>query len=354
MLNEINRHAINDLIEYYQDLNNINLRFNAKNPIESINMDYSSLLEQLITIREFLINKNFDNINAVYRPTKSLFVYKEHYAILEGAVQFFKLNTNENYPIPETNIIEDIANNNVNQNDSTDIEPSTADTNSDNNDSKTDNTLIQQHYDYIKAKLALIEARIDLWPIPSSNAEVLDKISQVHNSISSIVNQDLFHSVARTSQDTLMLMKTNCELVRSDLNKYDELMTNHITKTAANVTEIIEKEYTRFVHRVSNDINAIVAGITEKNTAELATQTKLVQTNMDKFDNKLDNKFFKWFSSIFFVSAFMLFGNSILSSSWAANKIANNAKLVKLSMTCKPAKPVSQHKSKVKSSDDDE
>ena len=59
------------------------------------------MIEQLIEIRQLLINITFININAVYKPTEKLFINRDHFIILEATIQFFKQNVDGVYPLPE-------------------------------------------------------------------------------------------------------------------------------------------------------------------------------------------------------------------------------------------------------------
>lgn len=60
--------------------------------------------------------------------------------------------------------------------------------------------------------------------------------------------------------------------MKSDIAKYDALLTEHINKSAVNIAEVIEKEHSRFVQKIASESNAIIAGIVEATANELATK----------------------------------------------------------------------------------
>jgi hypothetical protein len=118
--------------------------------------------------------------------------------------------------------------------------------------------------------------------------------------------------------------------MKSDITKYDALLTEHINKSGIYTVEAIEKEYARFVQKIISDSNAIIAGISETVAGEIAVHTGLIKDSM----KKLDDKSFKWACIVFIAGICTLFASSILSSSWAANKALGDAKIFKITAVC--------------------
>ncbi len=114
--------------------------------------------------------------------------------------------------------------------------------------------------------------------------------------------------------------------MKSDIVKYDALLTEHITKSSINMVEAIEKEHARFVQKIASDSNAIIAEISEAVSGEFATQTYLIEDSVKRLDDKL----FKQACIVFIAVICALFACSILSSTWAANKAIGNAKVFKV------------------------
>ena len=117
-------------------------------------------------------------------------------------------------------------------------------------------------------------------PDNSANEEILKTLFDIKESINKLIDDDFSRSIVKSTNDTLAALNTNYELMKADINKYDALLTTHITQSSTNATMAIEKEHTRFVQKMSSDVNVIIAGITEANIAELATQATVVQTSM--------------------------------------------------------------------------
>lgn len=353
MLKEVNRNAINQLIDYYQALNSLNGQFGEINVNDTKNTNYDNLIEELITVREFLINKSFDDINTKYKPTEGLFIHKNHYKILEDTVQFYKTNIDELYPIPaekESKPIDDSSSiNNGNDTELTSLlsqmkDNIIADTN--DNLVQSCNDLKDQLSTVIEEKLAVFSAQNNIAQDPeaekATHTDILSGLSDVKESLNKIIDDELNQHVMQSTQDTLAAIKTNHELMRSDIQKYDTLLTDHINKSGEYTLNAIEKEHARFGQKMSSDVNNIVAEITKANAAELATQSELIQTHM----KQLEDKSFKWFVIMFCFSVFILFAGSVFSSTWAAEKAFGNAKVFRVATVCAPVKPVSPHKLK--------
>lgn len=355
MLDKIH-HTIDPLIDFYQELNNL------KNKVDNIyspeiknssNTNNSNLVEQLIKVRKLLINKSFDDINAIYKPTAGLFLYKEQFTILENTINYYKVNINDDYPITEegNSLVSnnDTNANNLDANNNLESE-STINTSEENFTTDIINNLIQTNINF-EAKLALITEKLDtlveqnnsslIKDIKTTKTELLTNFSRLNESIDKIINVDSYQALIKTSQDTLSTLKTSHQYIKDDISRYDALLTEHITKTGSNIVDAVEKEHIRFVQKIAAETSAITSEITKANVAELSNQRELVETNMKKQENTL----IKWYAIIFFVSSFMIFACSILSSNWAANKVINNAKIFKVSVDCAATIPAKKIKS---------
>lgn len=138
--------------------------------------------------------------------------------------------------------------------------------------------------------------------------------------------------VNKSTTDVLASLNDNYQRMQSSTKRYDELLTEHITRSAANTSEAIEKEHARFVQKIASDSNHIINNVSEAVAGELNTQTNLVNDSLNKFDDKA----FKRSAFIFAGCAFILFACSILSSTWTASKVVNNVPKLKIIEVLKP------------------
>lgn len=317
--------GLNDLISYYQGLSNYNHKFPNLNTV-----NYDTLIEQLLAIRQLLINKLTTNINAIYKPTEKLFAIRDHFKILETIVQFYKQNGDIAYPTPEIETSEEryaLINTGL-----------------------SDNTITE-----LQQSLAEIKNYIATNTSAGSSNQAYDNIhsqlSGIKESINGLMGGDVSQNVIKSNNALLTVIKTNHELTKADLSRYDSLLTEHINKSNMNIAEAIDKEHARFVHKMSSDVNAIVAEITKANVAELATQRELIQTDM----TNIEGNSLKWFFFSFIAGVFLLFACSGFSSIWAANRAISYARIFKITTVCAPDKPViNSHKIKHQVHDNDE
>jgi hypothetical protein len=246
-------------------------------------------VDQLIVIRQVIIDKNMSTINSLYTRTRELFIYAEHFDILEGTVKFYKRNTNVNYDIVEAEqyLINQI--NNLTTNAFSDTQQAA--------------NYIEQYYDKLNTQLISIDKKLSAFS---------------YNNIK--------ETLERSNNDISATMATNYEQMKSDIKRYDSLLIEHISKTSIYLSEAVEKEHARFVQKIASDSNAIIAGISEAVASEIAIQTDLINNSMKKLDDKL----FKWFCGAFVGCIFALFACSILSSTWTANKVIGNARVFKI------------------------
>ncbi len=295
------QYSIELLIGYYQDLITMNDRFTAFNKhntgintVNSENDRYKNLVIKIIAIRQLIIDKKAADINTLYKPAPGLFINKEHFTTLEAAIQFYKDNLGVDYDIAgaEQYCNDYAATNNDSVNNEIRFNEQTA------------NNIIQA--------LSIL------------GDEIKTQLSEIQEPIKRLVNEDICSQITKSSNDTLAALSTNHELMKSDVRKYDTFLTEHISKSSVHVTEAIEKEHARFVQRMASDSNAIIAGISETVTGEVAIQTNLVKDSMKGLDDKL----FKWAGVIFIGAALLLFACSVLSSSWAANKSLNGIRAI--------------------------
>jgi len=275
------------LISYYQGLIDINDAFTKLNS-DKENDRYKHLVSQLIIIRQTIMSKDLAGINALYKPIWELFVTNEHFSILEEAIEFYKRNPNVSYNATEA----------------------------------------KQYLDNHLTK-----------PVTVNVTDMQKLIKHIEQGIATSVNTALTQSssdfnevIKKSSNDTLAALTTSNALMKSDIIKYDALLTEHISKSAIIFTEVIEKEHARFVQKIASDSNAIIAGISEVNANELAAQTELVKQSMKDFEDKS----FKQFCISFILVVGALFACSILSSTWAANKLVSNAIALKKSAASNP------------------
>lgn len=275
----------------FSKLNELNTDTNVGN---GENDKYKNLINKLIAIRQLIIDKKAADISTLYKPAPGLFINKEHFTILEAAIQFYKDNPGVDYDIAgaEQYCNDYAATNNDSVNNEIRFNEQTA------------NNIIQA--------LSIL------------GNEIKTQLSEIQEPIKRLANDDICSQITKSSNDTLAALSTNHELMKSDVRKYDTFLTEHISKSGIHVTEIIEKEHARFVQRIASDSNAIIAGISETVAGEVGIQTNLVKDSMKALDDKL----FKWACLVFIVGICALFACSILSSSWAANKSLNGIRAI--------------------------
>lgn len=283
-----NQYNLELLIDYYQDLISINSKFSDFDSKDENNR-YKHLVDQLTAIRQVIIDKNMSNINSLYMPISELFINAAHFGILEEIVEFYKRNTNVNYDTVEA---EQYLNSHI-------VKSAPADF-----------TNVQQVTNYIGQYFDKLNTQL----------------TYISKQLGTLVYDDLKEAIARCNSDISATMATNYEQMKSDIKRYDLLLIEHISKTSTYLTEAIEKEHARFIQRIASDSNAIIAGVSETITGEIAIQIDLIKDSM----KKLEDKSFKWFCGAFIGSIFALFACSILSSTWAANKALGDAKVVKV------------------------
>ena len=168
------------------------------------------------------------------------------------------------------------------------------------------------------------------------------KLTSIHEQIGRITHDDIREAIAKSSNDILASLVTSRELMKSDIAKYDALLTEHINKSGIYTVEAIEKEHARFVQKIASDSNAIIAGIVDATANELAIQTDLIKDSM----RKLDDKSFKRSCIILIASICALFACSILSSTWAASKALGGTKILKIIAGCSSIVPTISQKYK--------
>ena len=309
-----NHNGLNQLINYYQKLININGEFVDIHDISQQNQYYENLLKQLLIIRNLLIKKETSNINAVYRPIEKLFNNKEHFNLLEATVSYFKQNPALDYKISAVgdNIMAydpQIANKNE-----PDLEQDA-------------NEIRLAIRDELNAKLGDIEDKIltkidaigHQTNINQSNNEIgtiVSVIQALESAVKPISSDDFNAVVVRSTRDVIATLNTNYELMKDDIKRYDAMLTDHINKSGINTIEAIEKEHARFVQKIASESNSVISGITNAAATEISKQSEIVQSSVKSVDNKL----FKYFSIMFFMSACFMFGGALLSSNWAVNK----------------------------------
>lgn len=293
-----NQYNIELLINYYQNVIALNDAFSDLDN-RNENNRYKHLVSQLVVIRQSIIDKSLANINTLYKPIRELFINQEHFSTLEEIIAFYKNNPDANYDIVGA---EQYLNNHLASSVPVDL------------------TDMQKVVKYIEQSIVA--------PINIALAKVSDdfnaKLTGINNQISQITNDSISELIAKSSNDILASLSTSRELMKSDIAKYDALLTEHITKSGINIAEAIEKEHARFAQKIASDSNAIIAGISEAVSGELATQTDLIKDSM----KKLDDKAFKRASFMFIGCVCALFACSLFSSTWAASKVISNLKIL--------------------------
>ena len=279
--------SIDHLIDYYTTLVDTNNKF-ADIQFGDDNYQYEDLIKRMHSVRQLIINKDLSNINNIYKPTERLFNCKEHFAILEETLKFYRQNSDADYPVSVAEPDSGVGN-----------ESNSADGDKQSINDQALSTL----GDKIKVQLF----------------DIKEPIKQ-------LINDEFNSIVAKASGDTIAALATTNTLIRSDIAKYDALLTDHISKSGINTTEAIEKEHIRFVQKIAADSNQIINNVSEAIADELSTQTNLVNDSLNKFDDRE----FKRAAFILFGCAFILFACSVFSSTWTANKILNGTKLVQI------------------------
>ena len=275
-----NQHNIDHLINYYIGLVELNNKF-IKPSFCKDNYKYEDLVTRMLSIKQLLIKKTLNNINSLYKPTANLFNSNDHFTILEECIMFYRENPDLDYPI---NITES-------------------------------NTVVNNQSD-----------------TGNNDNEIKIQLSDIQESMNKLINDNQNSAIIKSSNDTLAALNTNYELMKADLNKYDNLITHHINQTSQIIVESIEKEHARFAQKIASDSNTIINGITEANVNELEKQTKLIQSSV----KDLNDKTFYQSCYLFIWSILLLFACSTLSSTWTATKVLNNVRLIKIVETPPP------------------
>lgn len=300
-----NQYNIELVINYYQDIIALNDAF-TKFDNRYENNRYKHLVSQLAAVRQSIIDKRIANINGLYKPIQELFINEHHFSILEETIGFYKNNPDANYDVVEA---EQYLNNYLGSSMPVDL------------------TDMQKVIQYIERDF-IVSINIALAKVSD---EFNTKLTGINNQISQITNDDISEVIAKSSNDILAALPTSRELMKSDIAKYDALLTEHINKSGIYTVDAIEKEHARFVQKIASESNAIIVGISEAVSSEFATQTDLINDSM----RKLDDKSFKRSCIVFIGSICALFASSILSSTWAANKALGDAKIFKIAAVCK-------------------
>lgn len=311
------QYGIELLISYYKNLITLNDRFTAFNKqhtgtniINSENDKYKNLLDKLIATRQLIIDKEIADIDKLHKPAPGLFTDKEHLNTLEATIQFYKDNPYIDY---DTSGAEQYFN---------DDAPI--------NNNSVDNALKFNE----QISNSLNQA------LSTMGNEIKMQLSDIQEPIKKLVNDDLYIQMAKYSNDTLAVLTTNYELIKSDIKKYDTFLTEHISKSGINVTEAIEKEHIRFAQKIASESNNIIKGVSGNIASEIAKQTDLIKDSM----KILDDKTFKQGCILYIASFCALFACSILSSTWAANKVLSSTKIVRVETICKSTTPVNSRK----------
>lgn len=352
-----NYKEINQLINYYQALVKINHQFTDISILDNATIHYENLVEQLIIIRRLLINKTITNINAVYKPTERLFLNKEHFKVLEATVQFYKQNADVVYPMPE--LEEPIMIDN-NKTDTAEVleshisvitELQQAITVIKNHIATEYNSSLSQAVENMCMQLSSIEEKLTILSNNGDllehktvdglvNTEMLGNLSEMRESINRLIDGDSGQAIIKSTNDAIAVLHTNYKLMETDIKKYDSLLTDHINQTSTNITLAIEKEHSRFVQRMSSEVNAIIAGISSAASNEFSIQTDLIKDSMQK----LDDQSFKRSCVVFVGVVSAVFACSFLSSAWTVNKVVGNNKLFRIEVTHKSTTPVNSRK----------
>lgn len=248
------------------------------------------------------MDKDVTNIYLLCKTIRELFINVEHFNILEDIVEFYKNNPDANFDVVEA---EQYLNNHL-------------------------ASSVPVYTDMHKV-IQSVEQNIVAF-INSALAKVSDnfnaKLANINDQVSLVTNDDLSEVIAKFSNDILATLTTSRELMKSDIAKYDALLTEHINKSGICTVEAIEKEHARFVQKIASESNAIIAGISEAIFSELAMQTDLINDSM----RKLDDKSLKRSCLVFIAGISALLACSVFSSTWAANKALGNAKVFKITV----------------------
>ncbi len=313
MLND-DQYNLELLINYYQEVLTINEAFTDLSNENEINR-YKNLVEQLVIIRQTLVDKNLSKIRSLYKPIRSLFTNENHFNLLEEIIEFCRRNPSFNYDVTDAELY---LKKNITSKAST-------------------GTVDMQQLTSVKQKVVppnTISSKID--------DDLVAKLNEVNQQLQKMTNDEFNEIVIKSSNEVLATLTTNYELMKSDIARYDKLLTEHINKSGINIAEAIEKEHARFVQKIASDSNQIIANVSEAITNEFTTQTNLVADKMKEFDDKA----FKRSCLIFFCCVCAIFACSIFSSSWTANKVAGNTKISKVAATCNSNASVVQQKLK--------
>lgn len=317
MLNN-NHPSLEQIINYYQELITVNAKFTDIHELNDQNANYEELVKQLIIIRDLLIKRDLSNINMFYKPLEKLFNNKGHYRILETIILQFRQNPLLGYHAEESN-----ANNEANELVNA-ADGDCAITNKNDPIVKLNTKLLELENNILN-KLNIFENKQGCDVLVEQNNKILETTIDMQRSIEELNNHDFYSAITRATNDTMATLTTNHELMKTDINRYDAMLTDHINKSGINVTEAIEKEHARFVQKIASDSNAIIAGLIDATANILSKQTELVKASVKEIENKL----FKYMSIIFIISIGFIFTCSILTSSWTANKVVAHIKAIK-------------------------
>ncbi len=289
-----NQPSIDCLIDYYTTLVDANNMF-ADIQFGDDNYRYGDLIKRMLSVKQLIINKDLSNVNNIYKPTEALFNRKEHFTILEETIKFYRQNPTVEYPLYVTN--------------------SNTDTTKEKDFVAKDNSFFnEQITNSIEQALSTLSDKIKI------------QLSDIKEPIKQLIKDEFNDVIAKASGDTLAALTTSNTLIRSDIAKYDALLTDHISKSGINAVQAIEKEHIRFVQKIESDSNQIINNVSEAINSELTNQTNMVNDSLNKFDDKA----FKRAALIFFGCVFVLFACSILSSTWTASKILSGTRLVQI------------------------
>ncbi len=286
------------LINYYQEVLAVNEAFTDLSDENEINR-YKNLVEQLVIIRQALVDKNLSKIRLLYKPIRSLFMNENHFNLLERIIEFCRRNPTFNYNISDAELY--LKENIISK-------ASTGTTNMQQLISMEQNVVSQN----------AILSKID--------DDLVAKLNEVNQQLHKITNYEFNEIVIKSSNEVLATLTTNYELMKLDIARYDKLLTEHINKSGINIAEAIEKEHARFVQKIASDSNQIIANVSESVASKLTTQTNLVANKMKEFDDKA----FKRACIMFFGCVCAIFACSIFSSSWAASKITDGLSITKV------------------------
>lgn len=294
-----NANGLNQLINYYQELINVNSQFNDIHDLNRQNANYKNLLNQLIVIRDLLIKRETNSINAVYKPIEKLFNNKEHFILLGTTIDYLKQNPQIDYPVPENS-----GNSSIN-----------------NDYLPPEQEIISDYNDYnINSATNMSNSVID-----EQNDKLFETLTVMQKSIKELKSNDFSFVITKSTNDMIAAFNTNYELMKSDITRYDAMLTDHINKSSAITAEAVEKEHARFAQKVAAESNAIIAGVIDATTSELAKQTDLIKS----WVKEIDNKQLKHVCIVFFMNICFMFGGAILAANWTVSKIFTHAASVK-------------------------